>query len=91
MLTIVLAIFIFNLVITPTNLFGITLTLIGGAYYAKVELDRKKDSQATLLVDDMKKDEGHEKLLGHGLGQPTANAQHFLYSPLVKIVSDGRS
>ncbi|CAH7690851.1 triose-phosphate transporter family-domain-containing protein [Phakopsora pachyrhizi] len=41
-LTIVLAIFVFDLVITPTNLIGITFTLVGGAYYAKIELDKKQ-------------------------------------------------
>lgn len=40
-LTIVLAVMIFNLSINLTNLFGITLTLIGGALYAKVEFDQK--------------------------------------------------
>ncbi|KAG0148646.1 hypothetical protein CROQUDRAFT_41206 [Cronartium quercuum f. sp. fusiforme G11] len=55
-LTIVLAVFIFNLVITPTNLFGITLTLLGGAYYAKVELDRKVESSISLGT--VKKDDG---------------------------------
>lgn len=41
-LTIVLAVIIFHLRITPMNLFGITLTLLGGAAYAKVEYDAKK-------------------------------------------------
>lgn len=36
-LTIVLAVLIFHLHITPTNFFGITLTLLGGAAYARVE------------------------------------------------------
>lgn len=40
-LTIVLAVMIFHLPINLTNLFGITLTLIGGALYAKVEFDQK--------------------------------------------------
>lgn len=40
-LTIVLAVMIFHLTINLTNLFGITLTLLGGALYAKVELDQK--------------------------------------------------
>lgn len=40
-LTIVLAVMIFNLSINMTNLFGITLTLFGGALYAKVEFDQK--------------------------------------------------
>ncbi|KAK9897084.1 TPT-domain-containing protein [Cystobasidium minutum MCA 4210] len=40
-LTIVLAVMIFHLKINLTNFFGITLTLLGGALYAKVELDQK--------------------------------------------------
>jgi hypothetical protein len=40
-LTILSAILIFKLVITPMNLLGILITLIGGAYYAKIELERK--------------------------------------------------
>ncbi|TNY19377.1 triose-phosphate transporter family-domain-containing protein [Rhodotorula diobovata] len=40
-LTIVLAVIIFNVVLNPTNLLGITLTLCGGAWYAKVELQEK--------------------------------------------------
>lgn len=40
-LTIVLAVMIFHLHINVTNLFGITLTLLGGALYAKVEFDQK--------------------------------------------------
>lgn len=43
-LTIILAVLIFNLSLNPTNVFGITLTLIGGAWYAKVELSEKKSS-----------------------------------------------
>lgn len=45
-LTIVLAVMIFNLSINATNLFGISLTLFGGALYAKVELDAKKAKEA---------------------------------------------
>ncbi|GAA5914916.1 hypothetical protein JCM8208_000770 [Rhodotorula glutinis] len=40
-LTIVLAVIIFNVVLNPTNLLGISLTLFGGAWYAKVELAEK--------------------------------------------------
>ncbi|GAA5900993.1 hypothetical protein JCM8208_007584 [Rhodotorula glutinis] len=40
-LTIVLAVLIFNVVLNPTNLLGISLTLAGGAWYAKVELQEK--------------------------------------------------
>ncbi|KAI9287029.1 triose-phosphate transporter family-domain-containing protein [Umbelopsis sp. AD052] len=41
-LSIVLAIFIFNLRINPTNAFGILLTLFGGAYYALVDAKENK-------------------------------------------------
>lgn len=41
-MTIVLAILFFNLDVNPTNAFGIFLTLVGGAWYAKLELDRKQ-------------------------------------------------
>ncbi|GAA5915666.1 uncharacterized protein JCM6883_000710 [Sporobolomyces salmoneus] len=41
-LSIVLAVLIFNLVLNPTNLLGIVLTLFGGAWYAKVELQEKQ-------------------------------------------------
>ncbi|KPV73349.1 uncharacterized protein RHOBADRAFT_38525 [Rhodotorula graminis WP1] len=40
-LTIVLAVLIFKVVLNPTNLVGISLTLAGGAWYAKVELQEK--------------------------------------------------
>ncbi|GAA6027386.1 hypothetical protein JCM8097_007817 [Rhodosporidiobolus ruineniae] len=40
-LTIVLAVLIFNVALNPTNLLGISLTLAGGAWYAKVELQEK--------------------------------------------------
>lgn len=40
-LTVALAVVIFDLHITPMNLFGITLTLAGGAAYAKVEYDAR--------------------------------------------------
>lgn len=41
-LTIVLAVFVFELDITPLNLFGISLTLLGGAWYARIELETKR-------------------------------------------------
>jgi hypothetical protein len=37
-----LAVIIFNLVITPTNMVGILLTIGGGAWYATVEYAEKK-------------------------------------------------
>lgn len=40
-LTTVLAVVVFHTVINPVNLFGITLTLIGGAWYAYIELVEK--------------------------------------------------
>ncbi|GAA5876629.1 hypothetical protein JCM8547_002425 [Rhodosporidiobolus lusitaniae] len=40
-LTIVLAVIIFNVSLNPTNVLGITLTLAGGAWYARVELQEK--------------------------------------------------
>jgi hypothetical protein len=41
-LTIVLAVLIFNVSLNPTNVLGITLTLAGGAWYARVEFSEKK-------------------------------------------------
>ncbi|KAK7206760.1 triose-phosphate transporter family-domain-containing protein [Myxozyma melibiosi] len=43
-LTIVLAIMFFHLAVTPLNAIGIILTLAGGAWYAKVELESKQKS-----------------------------------------------
>ncbi|GAA5843585.1 hypothetical protein JCM11251_007123 [Rhodosporidiobolus azoricus] len=40
-LTIVLAVLIFNVALNPTNVVGISLTLAGGAWYASVELAEK--------------------------------------------------
>ena len=37
-----LAVIIFNLVITPTNMIGILLTIGGGAWYATVEYAEKR-------------------------------------------------
>jgi uncharacterized membrane protein len=44
-LTIVLSIVFWGLVLTPMNAIGITLTLAGGAWYAKVELEAKTKRQ----------------------------------------------
>lgn len=41
-LTIVCAVLMFNLTITPTNALGIVLTLVGGAWYAWVEFMEKQ-------------------------------------------------
>ncbi|KAK9463377.1 triose-phosphate transporter family-domain-containing protein [Lipomyces oligophaga] len=54
-LTIVLAIIFFHLAVTPMNALGIILTLAGGAWYAKVELDNKQKS-ATPAVTRPKED-----------------------------------
>lgn len=45
-LTIVIAVFLFNLTITPVNGLGILLTLIGGAWYASVEFREKQARRA---------------------------------------------
>ncbi|KAI0795512.1 triose-phosphate transporter family-domain-containing protein [Abortiporus biennis] len=42
-LTILFAVSLFNLTITPTNALGISITLAGGAYYAWVEYASKRD------------------------------------------------
>lgn len=42
-LTILCAVVMFDLTITPTNGIGIVLTLVGGALYAAVELKEKKE------------------------------------------------
>jgi hypothetical protein len=49
-LTVLLAVSIFNLTITPTNTIGIVLTLGGGAWYTAVEYKDKmrRASLATL-------------------------------------------
>ncbi|KAF5352023.1 hypothetical protein D9758_009410 [Tetrapyrgos nigripes] len=41
-LTILIAVFLFNLTITPMNMGGILLTLMGGAWYARVEYIEKE-------------------------------------------------
>ncbi|KAF8653394.1 hypothetical protein AX16_003966 [Volvariella volvacea WC 439] len=62
-LTILCAVTIFDLTITTMNGFGIALTLIGGAWYAYVELKerQKRQREKELLLLS-----GH----GHGLGSP---------------------
>ncbi|KAK9466448.1 triose-phosphate transporter family-domain-containing protein [Lipomyces arxii] len=55
-LTIVLAILFFHLAVTPLNAIGIILTLAGGAWYAKVELESK--SKNTPPMVSRPKDEG---------------------------------
>lgn len=42
-LTILCAVALFNLTITPTNALGIVLTLIGGAIYTAVELRESRN------------------------------------------------
>jgi hypothetical protein len=61
-LTIILAVIIFNLSLNPTNLFGITLTLAGGAFYAKVELgERSKLASALSNTRIAEQEDGMEK------------------------------
>jgi hypothetical protein len=48
-LTILCAVVIFDLTITPTNALGIMLTLTGGALYAAVELKEKKEIKKRTL------------------------------------------
>ncbi|KAI3611936.1 hypothetical protein WG66_016298 [Moniliophthora roreri] len=48
-LTILLAVLIFNLTITNTNMVGIILTLLGGAWYARVEFTEKRTKQMRRL------------------------------------------
>jgi uncharacterized membrane protein len=43
-LTILLAVLIFDLTITPANALGILLTILGGAGYAFVELREKEEA-----------------------------------------------
>ncbi|KAG6841052.1 hypothetical protein C0991_002261 [Blastosporella zonata] len=47
-LTILCAVAMFNLTITPMNAIGIILTLVGGAVYASVELKEKREKAAAL-------------------------------------------
>ncbi|KAK9476533.1 triose-phosphate transporter family-domain-containing protein [Lipomyces japonicus] len=56
-LTIVLAILFFHLDVTPLNAFGIVLTLAGGAWYAKVELESKQRNSAVSAQAIARKDE----------------------------------
>lgn len=49
-MTIILSILFFNLVVNFTNSVGIILTLLGGAWYAKVEFDRKQESQSSVKL-----------------------------------------
>lgn len=53
-MTIILSILFFNLTINLTNSFGIALTLLGGAWYAKIEFDRKQNHKA--LPSQLSKD-----------------------------------
>ncbi|KAL7266169.1 hypothetical protein RUND412_011292 [Rhizina undulata] len=53
-LTIVLSIMFWGLAVSCMNAFGIVLTLAGGAWYAKVELEAKQARQAAASVVDGK-------------------------------------
>ncbi|CAG8761237.1 42031_t:CDS:2 [Gigaspora margarita] len=50
-LSIILAVMIFNLTITPTNGLGIFLTLVGGAWYAKIELSERNRAAVRVLTE----------------------------------------
>jgi len=65
-LTIILAVAIFNISVNPTNLFGISLTLFGGAWYARVELNEKRA-----------KLQGNALSNGSRLASSTFDANHF--------------
>ncbi|KAL8292558.1 hypothetical protein RQP46_001170 [Phenoliferia psychrophenolica] len=60
-LTIVLAVLIFHIQLNATNMFGITLTLSGGAWYAKVELGEKSRQNASLSTARLLDGGGTEK------------------------------
>lgn len=47
-LTVLSAVVLFDLTITPANGLGILLTLIGGALYATVELREKKETKSRI-------------------------------------------
>jgi hypothetical protein len=49
-LTVLCAVTMFNLTITPANGVGIALTLLGGAMYAAVELQEKRDREGKRRV-----------------------------------------
>ncbi|CDO75092.1 hypothetical protein BN946_scf185010.g17 [Trametes cinnabarina] len=51
-LTIVLAVAVFDLTITRTNALGIVITLLGGAWYAAVEYNEKARSRAGRVDDE---------------------------------------
>lgn len=56
-LTMLLAVFIFDLIITPMNMLGIVLTLMGGAWYAAVEYADKKKRGALSALTSIEKDQ----------------------------------
>ncbi|OSD00468.1 TPT-domain-containing protein [Trametes coccinea BRFM310] len=51
-LTIVLAVAVFDLTITPTNALGIMITLLGGAWYAAVEYSEKTSSRQARMGEE---------------------------------------
>lgn len=55
-LTIVLAVVIFNLKISPTNALGILLTLFGGGLYGAIEYGEKRSRGNFLLLGQREKD-----------------------------------
>jgi hypothetical protein len=48
-----LAVVIFNLVITPTNMLGILLTIGGGVWYASVEYTEKKQRASIVQMTSL--------------------------------------
>lgn len=55
-LTIVLAVIIFDLTLSAANLLGVLLTLIGGIWYASVEYrERKRESLSLVGSPDLGK------------------------------------
>lgn len=71
-LTIVLAVLIFHLHINLTNLFGITLTLAGGAAYAKVEYDAKQARSVAVPTGTGAMGNGDMTLHGHKEQDPAS-------------------
>ncbi|KAM0750483.1 TPT-domain-containing protein [Meredithblackwellia eburnea MCA 4105] len=60
-LTIVLAVIIFHIDLNVTKVFGITLTLAGGAWYAKVELSEK--ARASTALANARQAEAEKRLV----------------------------
>lgn len=50
-LTILLAVIIFNVQVSPTNVIGIFLTLAGGMWYAAIEYEEKERKNRSRLLN----------------------------------------